>query len=149
MISPEYYPWLWIVAGILLMISEFVVPGMFVIFIGFGSLVTGFISLFIPLTTWEQLLIMALLSIVSILFGSAFIKRIFPSEVTQDPIIKDEYRNEIVNVVSDILVNQKGGRIRYKGTEWDAISESARIPKGRRVRIISRDNLTFLVEPLE
>ncbi|WCL47867.1 NfeD family protein [Leptospira sp. GIMC2001] len=149
LLSPEYLPWIWIAAGVLLMVSEFVVPGMFVIFIGFGAIVTGLISLIIPIGMTEKLVILTVTSIVSILVGSAFIKNIFPSTITKNDLIKDDFRNEIVPVISDIMVNQKGGRVKFQGTEWDAMSQTVRIPKGERVRIISRDNLTFYVEQLD
>lgn len=149
LLSPEYIPWIWIAAGVLLMVSEFIVPGMFVIFIGFGAVVTGLISLLIPIGMTEKLVILTVTSIVSILVGSAFIKNIFPSTITKNDLIKDDFRNEIVPVISDIMVNQKGGRVKFQGTEWDAMSQSVRISKGERVRIISRDNLTFYVEPLD
>ncbi|AAS70429.1 nodulation efficiency protein NfeD domain protein [Leptospira interrogans serovar Icterohaemorrhagiae str. Verdun HP] len=55
----------------------------------------------------------------------------------------------MVPVVKDILVERKGGRILFQGVEWDAISKKSRIPKGNKARILSRDNLTFFVEPLE
>lgn len=131
------------------MIGEFVIPGTFVVFVGFGAVVTGVFSIFFPLSLGMQVLIMAVTTGVSILFGSAFIKKIFPSTVTKDEMSDEPFRNEIVTVLNDILVNQKGGRIRYQGTDWDAYSETVRIPKGERVRILRRDNLTFIVEPLD
>lgn len=147
--DPSWEPYVWIGIGILLMIGEFIIPGTFVIFIGFGALVTGLLSLFLPLSFVAQILILAVTTGVSILFGSAFIKKIFPSTVTRDDVNGESYRNEIVTVVSDILVNQKGGRIRYQGTDWDAYSEECRISKGERVRILRRDNIAFVVEPLD
>lgn len=147
--NPEWIPWIWIVGGILLMISEFVVPGMFVVFIGLGVTITGIVSIFFHLTMGEKMLLLTSISIISILFGAAFLKNFFPSEVHSESLVKDEFRNEIVTVVEDILVNQKGGRIRYQGTEWDALTSTRRISKGDRVRILRRDNLTFIVEPLE
>lgn len=147
--NPEWIPWLWIIGGIIIMISEFIVPGMFIVFIGFGVTLTGVVSLVVPMDISEKLLLLAISSIIGILVGSVFIKKFFHSEVTRESIRKDEFRNEIVPVIEDILVNQKGGRIRYHGTEWDAISETTRIPKGERVRIIRRDSISFFVEPLE
>ncbi|MCC5815924.1 MAG: NfeD family protein [Leptospira sp.] len=148
-IEPSWEPYVWIIVGVLIMIGEFVIPGTFVVFIGFGAVVTGVCSLFFPIGLGMQILIMAITTGVSILFGSAFIKKVFPSTVTKDEMSDEPFRNDIVTVQSDILVNQKGGRIRYQGTDWDAYSEGSRISKGERVRILRRDNLTFIVEPLE
>lgn len=145
-LSPQDYPWIWIGFGILAMVLEFIVPGMFIFFVGFSMTVTGLLILWIPLSTVFQFLIFSLISIFSIVFGSAFLKKLFPSEVSQDRMIKDDYVNQIVAVTEDILVNQKGGRVRFHGTDWDAYSTTERIPQGEKVRIISRDNLTYIVE---
>lgn len=147
-VEPSWGPYVWITIGFLLMIAELAIPGTFVIFVGFGALVTGIFSLIFPLGLGMQIFIMAVTTGLSIVFGSAFIKKIFPSTVTKDEVNSEEFRNEIVTVITDILVNQKGGRIRYQGTDWDAYSEEVRIPAGERVRILRRDNLSFVVEPL-
>jgi membrane protein implicated in regulation of membrane protease activity len=145
-LSPQDYPWIWIGIGTIAMVLEFIVPGMFIFFVGFSMTVTGLLMLWLPLSTLFQFLIFSIVCIFSIIFGSAFIKKFFPSEVSEDRMIKDDYVNQIVAVTEDILLNQKGGRVHFRGTEWDAYSTTERIPSGEKVRILSRDNLTFIVE---
>ncbi|EMO78446.1 nodulation efficiency protein NfeD domain protein [Leptospira kirschneri str. 200801925] len=80
--------------------------------------------------------------------GSTAIRKIFPAQI-EHSIPKNDEVGKLVPVVKDVLVERKGGRVLFQGVEWDAISKKSRIPKGNKARILSRDNLTFLVEPLE
>ncbi len=142
-------PYLWILAGILLILGEFLIPGTFVVFIGIGALVTGIVSLLFPLTLLYQIILLSITTAISIAFGSVAIRNLFSFTVSEDLLEKEPYKNEIVPVVRDILVNQKGGRIRYQGTEWDAYTTKERIPAGEKVRILNREGILFLVEPIE
>ncbi len=142
-------PWVWIVLGGILMSLELILPGMFVFFVGFSLFITGFLSIWIPMTITIQLVVFSIISIISVLVGSAFIKKFFPSDVSRGGLIKDDFKNQIVLVTQDILVNQKSGRVSFHGTDWDAYCLTQRISRGSKVRIVDRDNLTFIVEPLE
>jgi|JI8StandDraft_1071087.scaffolds.fasta_scaffold239022_2 membrane protein implicated in regulation of membrane protease activity len=142
-------PWVWIIVGGILMSLELILPGMFIFFVGFSLVVTGLLSFCIPMTITIQMVVFSIISIISVLIGSAFLKKFFPSDVSRGGLIKDDFKNQIVFVTQDILVNQKSGRVSFHGTDWDAYCLTQRIPKGEKVRILDRDNLTFIVEPLE
>ena len=40
--------WWWLIAGVMLILAEFVVPGVFICFFGVGAILTGIASWLIP-----------------------------------------------------------------------------------------------------
>ncbi|MBF3375456.1 NfeD family protein [Leptospira borgpetersenii] len=139
---------IWIGGGFLLILAEFFTPGTFIAFLGTSGIITGIVVYFFDISLGWQLGLWASLSIFLIYVGSTAIRKIFPAQ-TERSIPENDQIGKLVFVVKDVLVERKGGRILFQGVEWDAISEKARIPQGNKARILSRDNLTFLVEPLE
>ncbi|TGL90609.1 NfeD family protein [Leptospira congkakensis] len=142
-------PYVWIFLGITLLFSEFILPGTFVMFLGVGAIFTGILARLVPIEFYTQVVVWIVSSLVSILVGGSAVKRFFKSESSVDPFIQDDFLNQIVPVEIDILVQRHGGKIRFQGTLWDAISTDSKIPKGSFVRILSRENLTFTVEQVE
>jgi hypothetical protein len=45
--------------------------------------------------------------------------------------------------------DESAGRIRFRGATWDARTTEGRLPKGAEARILYRDNLTWIVEPVD
>ncbi|EMY61758.1 NfeD family protein [Leptospira terpstrae] len=142
-------PYVWIFLGITLLFSEFLLPGTFVMFLGIGALFTGILARLVPMEFYSQVVVWVVSSLVSILVGGTAVRRFFKSESSVDPFIQDDFLNQIVPVETDILVQRHGGKIRFQGTLWDAISNDSKIPKGNFVRILSRENLTFTVERVD
>ncbi|TGM62485.1 NfeD family protein [Leptospira meyeri] len=142
-------PYVWIFLGLTLLFSEFLLPGTFVMFLGIGAIFTGILARLMPMEFYSQVIVWVLSSLVSILVGGTFVKRFFKSESSVDPFVKDDFLNQIVPVEMDILVQRHGGKIRFQGTLWDAVSNDSKITKGNYVRILSRENLTFTVERVD
>ncbi|WP_425460259.1 NfeD family protein [Leptospira fletcheri] len=140
---------LWIIAGITLMIGELFIPGTFVVFLGISAVLVGILSYFLDWNIWIQFALWATLSGILILIGGATLRKFFPSRTEKSPLSPEEGPGRIVSVTKDVLVERKGGRILFQGTEWDAISKTRRIPSGRKAEIIERENLTFIVKPVE
>ncbi|XDD51754.1 NfeD family protein [Leptospira sp. WS92.C1] len=139
---------LWIGGGILLILAEFLIPGTFVAFLGTAGILTGALVYFFAISIGWQLGIWAILSTVLIYAGSQTIRKFFPAQ-SERAVPENDQIGRLVPVVKDVLVERKGGRVLFQGVEWDAISKTNRIPQGSKARILSRDNLTFLVEPLK
>jgi membrane protein implicated in regulation of membrane protease activity len=139
-------PYAWVIGGIILIALEFVFPGTFIMFLGIGGLITGMVARLVPMSFTQQAILWMLSTLGSLILGGHFVRKLFRSEKSKDPFIKDDYLNQIVPVEHDILVGQLGGKVLFQGTVWDAITTTERIPKGNKVRILQRDNLTFTVE---
>ncbi len=115
-------------------------------FLGIGGLVTGMVARLVPMSFTNQVVLWMVSTLGSLILGGHFVRKLFKSEKSKDPFIKDDFLNQIVTVESDILVNELGGKVWFQGTVWDAITASERIHKGSKVRILKRENLVFTVE---
>lgn len=138
-------PTIWITAGVILSILEFFIPGILVVFFGIGAILTGITAYFFAIGLSTQIMIWLTSSMALLLTGGQVLKKMFPSSESFQPPTDFDYYDREVKVVKKILVNKKGGRVSFQGTEWDAISFDAEIPRGKKARILSRDNLTFVV----
>ena len=65
----EYCMWFWLIMGVLLMIAELFVPGVFVIWLGLAAVLNGILLSFIDMRFSFQLLSFAGFSIVCVLLG--------------------------------------------------------------------------------
>lgn len=60
-----------------------------------------------------------------------------------------EAMDQIVDVVEPVGALNDTGRIRFRGSSWQARSEEGTIPEGSKAKIKYRDNLTWVIEPYE
>ncbi|MCL1114927.1 MULTISPECIES: NfeD family protein [Shewanella] len=140
----------WLVLGLLLMISEVIVPGGIVILLGAAcvivasSLALGIIEGFVQsMTLWFMTSMVLLLSFRHVtqrlVGGDAHVAN------TDEEV--DLY-NQIATVKEAIGPGQQTGRIHCLGTDWTALGDGTEIKVGTKVRIICRDNIGFVVEPV-
>jgi membrane protein implicated in regulation of membrane protease activity len=133
--------WIWAAIGLVLIITELVVPTFFIIFLGIGALivaVTTFTGLSEGLNT--QLLIFALSSILlMLLLRSRLKKRISAKEM------EPEYMGKLATVTETILPGREG-KVSYSGSVWPAVADSE-IPKDSTVTIIGREGICLKVKP--
>lgn len=138
---------LWLIAGIILSISELLIPGLFVIFLGIAAiLIAGMRWLGILEGDFHSFSAWAGTSLVLVLVGRGIFQRWFPSETSFEDTDEDKAAiGQSVEVVE--TVTTRGGRIRYQGSTWDARTKEDSIPAQSRARIVSRDNISWIVEP--
>jgi membrane protein implicated in regulation of membrane protease activity len=144
-ISPEI---IWLLASVLLVFSEFMIPGLVIAFFGGGALITA-------LTTWLgftstlelQLLVFIVSSILLLVVLRAYVKKIFLGRLQQSGDIQNFSIEvgKIVPVVELIEPGEVGGKVRYQGALWSAKADE-KIPPGESVKIKGFDNLTLIVE---
>lgn len=143
--------WLFYIAGGLLMLAEFVLPGGIVGLLGLNAVITGLLVQFgllqsVPATllTWFGL------SLGSYLIARPTLTKLMGGESTYRlPNEQLLEMDQIVDVVEPISFDNVHGRIRFQGISWQATCLEGQIPKGKKARIKYRDNLTYVVEPTE
>jgi len=133
------------------MALEFVAPGLVVIFMGMSAVLVAGLqwigvldSLPASLATWMGL------SVVLVAVLRRVITRYIPAEVRRDHG-DDELLalGKEVDVISDCTSEHHEGRIRFQGTSWPARTIEGHIPAGTRARLLYRDNLSWIVEPID
>lgn len=138
-----------LILGLVLMGLELVIPGLVVIFLGAAAVLTagglwlGLIGSWVgAFTCWFVASIGLVLSLRSVF------TRFLPGTVTKQLTDEDlDAFGEEAEVVEE--VTPVAGRIRFRGTTWDAQTVGEVLPAGTRVRIVTRENLSWIVEPIK
>ena len=141
---------LWLGSGIFLMAIEFLVPGLVLVFVGLGSLTVvfgmhfGYIDGFL-----QQFSTFFISSIIYLLTLRFLVLRFVPSVTRKENIDEDEeVIGSIVELVEDINSGEFG-RVKHSGSSWQARAEGDQtILKGEQVKIIGRDNITWIVQKI-
>ena len=141
---------LWLGSGIFLMAIEFLVPGLVMVFVGLGSLTVVFGMHFGYIDGILQQFITFFISSIIYLFTLRFlVLRFVPSVTRKENIDEDEeVIGSIVEIVADITYGELG-RVEHSGSSWQARAEGDQtILKGEQVKIIGRDNITWIVQKI-
>lgn len=136
-------PWSWIVAGLVLLALELVVPGGFMLWMGIAGIITGLITLFQPIGWPMQWLIFGVLSLVSIAIWVRW-NRSRPTP-TDRPYLNRRADNLVgQEAVLEQAITQGFGRIVLGDSVWRVAGPD--LPVGQRVRIIGSDGAVLKVE---
>ncbi len=135
-----FSPWLvWFLAGIAVMLAELAVPGFVIIFFGLGCWGAAAVAVFAPDAYSAQVVLFLIVSVASLMTLRKVAMRVFVglSEGTDT----EDFGNVIVGAritLDQDLEAGKVGRVRFRGTMWDAVSED-RIPAGSDAEITGVD----------
>jgi len=141
---------LWLSSGIFLTAIEFLVPGLVMVFVGLGALTValgmhlGYIDEIV-----QQFITFFISSIIYLLTLRFLVLRFVPSVTRKENIDEDEeVIGSIVEIVADINSGEFG-RVEHSGSSWQARAEGDQtILKGEQVKIIGRDNITWIVQKI-
>jgi inner membrane protein len=140
--SAEHVTWAWLVAGILLIAAEAVVPAAVVVFLGAGALLVGAARWLGLLEGWiASFSAWLVLSTVLTLTLRGVVSRWSKGEKSFHSTDEDGDAFGTVVTVAD-----SSGRIRFRGTTWPARSVQGALEPGDQVRIVDRDNVSWIVE---
>ena len=142
---------IWFLAGLALVLLEFAVPGVILIFFGLGAWVTALTTV-LGLTTGltSQLLVFGVSSVILlVVLRRWFRNRLFGhTSGDQDPSKNlDTPTGDKVMVTVALVPGSDIGRVEYKGAEWHARSEEP-IAAGQPAVIVETDGITLVVKPV-
>lgn len=139
--------WAWWVAALVLAAVETLAPGAFMLWLGLAAGLTGIITLvFAVLGTglgWEsQLVVFAVLAIVSVLWGRKWAQRDQKSGPRAVSRRADQLPGRTVVLVQPIVHGQ--GRAELDDTVWEVRGPDA--PVGTVMRVVRTEGATLIVE---
>jgi membrane protein implicated in regulation of membrane protease activity len=145
--------WMFLIGGVVLLISEFVAPSLAAGFLGVGAMITaGLRALGVVDSVPVSLLLWAVSSVGLMLPLRPALKRLAGrADVVKDSTDVDQDRDamgEVVDVVEDISEDHDNGRIRFQGTTWQARSTNGSILKGQKANLVYRQGSLWVVEPV-
>ena len=141
---------IWFLIGLVLLILEFIMPGLIIGFFGVGAWIVAIICLFSTYVAGSintQLLIFIIASVLSLLLLRKCLKGMFIGHTkSQQDLTEDlkEFVGERV-VVKEKITLKAGGKVELHGTNWIAEADEE-IAEGTVVEIIGKDNLTLKVK---
>lgn len=143
----ETITWIWLIAGVILLASEIVIPGAVVAFLGAAALLIALGQWVGWIDGWmESFLYWFVLSMGMVVAFRGLIMKAFPSESHIEYDDDWDAFGEIVEVLEEISYQHETGRIRLQGTTWAATTGKGTIPAGDKAKLIERDELVWLVE---
>ena len=145
------YSWIFIIGGAILMVLEIVLPGLIAVFLGAAAVIVGFLALAGMITgIGNMLLAWVILSFALVLIFRRLALKLFPSD-RRYQFVEDDVSaiGQTVEVIKTVDDRSTDGRISYNGTSWPAMSSRGTIEAGDRARIVYRDNISWVVEPVD
>ncbi len=140
----------WIIAALVMMAAEIIVPGGIIFFLGAGCLIVAGALWLGLVTTWVSALTLYFISsLVLIISLRSFFTRFIGGDYSQantQEIVDD--LDEIADVIEPIGPGESVGMISFRGTMWRALGNGQEIAVGAQVRIVARENITYIVEPV-
>jgi inner membrane protein len=137
---------IWFIIGLALFLLELALPGFVIFFFGVGAWITALLCLLAHPGTNLQIIVFAITSVLSLLALRKMIQRkFFYSKVDHSSAVEDEFTGKEAVAASDFGADKKG-KVEFKGTTWNAESESE-IKKGQTVIIIEKESFKLIVEP--
>ena len=141
--------WLWIYAGLALMLLELVAPGFVLCFFGLAAATVGALRFLFGASfdaTWQTAAFSAL-SVLYIVLLRRVLKKVFVGE-------RDGAANGLSNgyvgrvgQVTEAIEPPKTGRVLLGDAEWTATAD-APVAAGTDVTVVAQRNLTMTVRPL-
>ena len=141
---------LWLGFGLVLIISEFLLPGLVVVFVGIGALTVAlgmYLGYVESITT--QLITFFVSSVIYLFTLRLLFLRFIPSDSTKVNINEDdEVMGQVVEVIETIPAGGIG-RVQHSASSWQAKCEcNEEVLQSEKVKIIGRDNITWIVKKI-
>lgn len=136
---------LWIVAGIILLCAEMLIPGAYLMFLGIAAILTGLLAYAIDISIVWELLFFAVAAIASVYIGKRWFD-LYPI-LSSAPLLNERIAQMIgQTVVVAEAIDGGRGRVRVGDGEWPAAGPDA--PAGTRMKITGAEGNCLHVEPL-
>ena len=140
----QLLPWHWWVAGIILVILEMLAPMGHTLWLGISAMIVGTLLWLFPGLDWKlQMLIFAVLSIISVLLYKRFMGD--KPQITDSPDLNrraDRYIGRVFTIEEPIVNGI--GKIKVDDSTW-RVSGSDQ-PAGTTVKVVSVNGSTLQVE---
>lgn len=137
-------PWSWLIAGLVLLALELVVPGGFLLWMGIAGIITGLTTLVWAIGWPAQWLIFGVFSLISIALWVRFTRG--RGDRSDRPLLNrraDQFLGQ--EAVLEQAIAQGFGRVQLGDTVWRVSGRD--LPVGARVKVVGSDGNVLKVEP--
>ncbi len=137
----------WLLIGLLLVILEIAVPGLFVfLFFGIGAFVVAGLVHFLEIDFTLQAIVFFAGSVLSMLVFRTYLKEKFFQQRAskEDPLLED-FVGKQVTALTDFKSGI--GKVTFNGSPWKAKTKGFNVKQGDLLKITNKENITLIVEP--
>ena len=141
----ELGPWNWVAIGLVLLVLEIAIPGVFLLWFGMAAIAVGALSIMFQNAAfwpWEaQILVFLLLSLVLAYYGKRIMDK---GDVTDQPLL-NKRSEQLIGRTATLgePIKEGYGRIRLDDSQWRV--KGPDLPAGARVKVSSIDGSGELV----
>lgn len=138
--------WHWLIAGILLIGAEALLPGTYLLWPGIAAFLTGMVAYMAPSLGWEiHATIFAALTVLAAVGGRRLYSRL--KEPASAAPLLNKRAAQLVGTVHmlDTPILDGYGRMRLGDATWKVSGPD--LPTGSRVKVVGADGIVLLVEP--
>jgi membrane protein implicated in regulation of membrane protease activity len=135
----------WLAIGLVLAAAEMAIPGVFLIWLAGAAIITGLLVWLLPIGLPLQIVIFAVLAIVSVFLGRRYLAA--HPVTSADPMLNDrggQLVGETVVVAS--AIDGGRGKVKHGDSEWLAKGPDAE--PGTRMRVAGHEGTVLVVEHL-
>ena len=139
-------PWFWWGVALVLFAAEAVLPGSFMLWLGFAALGTALIELAVPMSASAQWMLFAVLALIAVAGGWHYKKR-YPAQASDQPLLNQRGAQLVGHVypLESAIVDGRG-RLKIGDAFWAVTGPD--LATGIRVRVVAVDGTTLRVEPV-
>jgi len=135
---------IWFLLGLVLIVAEFAVPGLVIIFFGVGAWAAALAVLAVDLSLFLQIVIFLVVSITTLLL----LRKRFVAAAENTPDLTDEFVGKRAEVIQK-FTRGTIGQVKFKGTLWQAETASEQVLEpGDMVTIVGYESIILKVEPV-
>ena len=134
----------WFLIGLVLIVAEFAIPGLVIIFFGLGAWAAALAVLAADLPVFLQILIFLVVSITTLLL----LRKRFVAVADNTPDMTDEFIGKRAEVVEQVTRGGYG-QVKFKGALWKAETAVDQVLEpGDMVVIVGYESILLKVEPV-
>lgn len=137
-------PWSWVVLGVVLILAEMLVPGVFLVWLGLAGVVTGIADFALDLSWQVASLVFGILAVAFVIGGRYLSQRGQPRE-DGTGVLNHRAQQLIGKVyVLDAPIARGEGRVRVGDSSWRVRGPDT--PAGASVKVVRTEGATLIVE---
>ena len=140
---------IWFLIGLLLLLAEFAIPGLIVLFFGIGAWIVAGVCLLTDISLNVELGIFIGSSVLCLVCLRSWLKGIFMGHVKGKQDLTEDLQEFVGEraVVMQAIAPKRPGKVELHGTNWTAEADME-IQEGAAVEVVAKDNLTLKVKTL-
>jgi inner membrane protein len=132
----------WVGAGLVLMALEALLPGAFLIWLGLAGLVTGMVTLTVPLGFAGEASVFAFAAVISVGLGIGLRRRRHAM-----PDVNTQSAGLVGRRARALVFEGREGRVRVGDSDWPARLVTGHARPNENLTVVAVDGMTLLVCP--